>query len=194
MVRKRSGHVFEIMEADVKEISLVDKGANRRSFYIIKSFKGGMSMKEFKKAFKSLFGERPEKDLVKAVSALDEDEIQKRTEALETLAEVKDDFDADVQKALETLIGDVLIIKEIKEVEKKVAPEMPEEVKKAIEVLESYTGKKIEPAEKVVKEDRTDSDLVEVDLEKLQEDADEKADGMIESIAKKQGIKLEKSA
>jgi len=177
---KKSGQVYEIIEADIEEVSLVDRGANFRSFYLVKSLTGGKQMKEFAKAFKELFGVEPTEDLLKATESLDASIRKERTEALQTLAKVSGEFDDETSEALEKLLCNVPVI--IKEIEKE-KPVLSEEVKKAIEQLNVAAG--ISPvvatttvADLVVK---SDSNLVEVDLDEMERNAAAEADQIVKS-------------
>lgn len=184
---KKSGQVYEIIRADIEEVSLVNAGANRRTFFLIKFLTGGTLMKSFAKAYLDLFGSEPNENLLKTIESLDEGVRKERTEALETLAEFKDDFDEDVSKALETLITNVPVIKEV--VEKEVTTLSPE-IKTAIENLNKAAN--IDPS--TIKPDSTgtdttetqkaEGDLVSVDLDELEKEANDKAAEIVKQAQK----------
>ncbi len=181
---KKSGQIYEIIRADINEISLVDRGANRRGFFLIKSLSGGQQMKAFAKAYLELFGVEPTEAFLKTIESLDDNIQKERTEALEALIEVKDDFDDDVTKALETLITNIPVIKEI--VEKEINTLSPK-VKKAIEDLNKAAA--IKPSASSDDPDDVDKsdkpELVEVDLDQLEKEAAEKADAIVKKAKEK---------
>lgn len=180
---KKSGQVYEIITADIEEISLVSRGANMRSFFLIKSLTGGQQMKAFAKAYLGLFGTEATETFLKTIESLDDELRKERTEALETLAEIKDDLDDDVFKALEVLITKIPIIKEI--VEKKVDILSPE-VQKAIEDLNKAANLEIKTSkddDAVTKDDEVK--LVEVDLDELEEAANDRAKKIVKNAKDK---------
>lgn len=180
---KKSGQVFEIIQADIQEVSLVNRGANRRSFFLIKSLTGGKLMKAFAKAYLELFGSEPTEAFLKAVESLDENIRKERTAALVTIAEFKDDMDEEVVKALETLITNLLIVKEVVEKEK---PVLSPEVKKAIDDLNTAAG--VVPVAVEKKGGNTEGKgvegYVEVELDDLEKSADKSAQEMIDNAKK----------
>jgi len=183
---KKSGQIYEIIRADIEEISLVGRGANMRSFFLIKSLTGGRQMKAFAKAYLNLFGTEATETFLKTMESLDDELRKERTEALETLVEIKDDFDEEVSKALAVLITNIPVIKEVVEKEKAV---LSDEVKKAIEDLNKAAGiEQSEPASKSndeAVEKKVEPELVEVDLDELEKAADDKAKELVDKAKAK---------
>lgn len=194
---KKTGQIYEITDADITEVSFVEQGANRRSFYLVKSLKGGNGMKSFEKAFEALFDAKPAEEICKVMESLDDETRKARTDALTKLAEIADDLEEDVLKALEILIVNVPVIKE--KVESKTSTDLPENVTKAISDVASSVAKLTKAVGADVDSDDSSNDsaddtiqttknkdgeaLVEVDLDELQKNADKSALELVESFS-----------
>jgi len=213
----------KLEDLDVAEISLVDNAANRKKFYIIKRRK---EMEEFVKLLKSFMGEDDEEfklseeDIAKA-GKLDEKAIKAIQGALNILNKYKDVYPADVLKAIKTLTKYASygysypaaksedIIEELTDVEKagrKLSKATIEQLRKALEIIESLIkekeedvtkGEKLPPEvvkklEKLAKLEKAEKERIEKEKEQKEKEREELIKQLkerVEKLEKMKGIK-----
>jgi hypothetical protein len=95
----------KLEDIEVEEISLVAVPATRKQFYIIKRSEemDYPELEEFKKSYKSVFGEDLTEEQIAKAKELPKDALNAIKSAAATLEKYKDDFEADLMAALKTL-------------------------------------------------------------------------------------------
>jgi hypothetical protein len=169
--------IFEITNAVVEEVSLVDKGANKRKFHIIKSFEGGnKNMEELIKQYKEVFGAEPDALALDFLKSVDKEYIEKTSEALTTIQKFKDDMPEEAIKAIETLATNFVVVKE--EVKKAASEEVNKDDKE-----NKPTDEKINKEEKtVVINNEEDEETFEIDIEEFNKGVQEIAESRLKEL------------
>jgi len=108
----------KLLDIDIEEISLVDRPANRKRFYIIKQEGTMWKDKELEKLFIDFFGEEEFENLKKSI------EEEKKTEKKEKLTE----------EAINAIKGALNILNKYKD-------DFPKELKDAVKVLAEFVAK-----------------------------------------------------
>jgi len=216
----------KLKDIDVAEISLVDNAANRKKFYIVKRRR---QMDEFIKLLKSFMGEDDdefklsEEDIAKA-EKLDEKAIKAIQGALNILNKYKDVYPNDVLTAIKTLtkyaaygysypakksLTEEELIEELTDVEKagrKLSKATIEQLKKAMEIIQSLIeekeeditkGHKLPPEivkklEKLAEYEKAEKERIEkerIEKEKKQEELIKELKERVEKLEKSKGIK-----
>jgi len=152
----------KLKDLDIEEISLVDAGAVRKTFYIKKQRRSLMDLIDI---LKDMLGPDTElsDDEVKKAKELTEDAAKAIAGALKILNKYKDDMPDDVLAAIKTLAkyasygypakksADVDFVVELTDIEKagaRLSKATIEELKKAIEILRGIIGEREENLKK----------------------------------------------